>query len=77
MKIDTSRFGIVDIEPDDLLHFASGLLGLEECRHWVLLADAVNEALGWLQSATRPEISPPQHRVPAPPHSHDAPLRSP
>jgi flagellar assembly factor FliW len=57
MKIDTSRFGIVDIEPDDLLHFASGLLGLEECRHWVLLADAENEALGWLQSTSRPDVA--------------------
>jgi len=57
MKIDTSRFGTVDIEPDDLLHFASGLLGLEECRHWVLLADAENEALGWLQSTSRPDVA--------------------
>jgi flagellar assembly factor FliW len=57
MKIDTSRFGIVDIEPDDLLHFASGLLGLEECRHWVLLADAENDALGWLQSTSRPDVA--------------------
>jgi flagellar assembly factor FliW len=57
MKVDTSRFGIVDIEPDDLLHFASGLLGLEECRHWVLLADAENDALGWLQSTSRPDVA--------------------
>ncbi len=57
MKIETTRFGCVDIEPNDLLEFGSGLLGLEECRHWVLLADAENEALGWLQSTSRPEIA--------------------
>jgi flagellar assembly factor FliW len=33
------------------------LLGLENCRHWVLLADAYNEALGWLQSTSRPDIA--------------------
>ena len=57
MKIDTARFGCVDIEPDDLLHFPTGLLGLEDCRHWVLLADTENDALGWLQASSRPEIA--------------------
>ena len=33
------------------------MLGLEDCRQWVLLADAANDALGWLQSATRPETA--------------------
>ena len=57
MKIETTRFGSVQIEPDDLLKFPVGLLGLEDCRQWVLLADAENETLGWLQCATRPEIA--------------------
>ncbi len=57
MKIDTSRFGFVQIEPHDLLHFPTGMLGLEDCRHWVLLADAENDALGWLQSTSRPEVA--------------------
>ena len=57
MKIDTARFGPVEIEPSDLLHFPSGLLGLEDCRQWVLLADAENDALGWLQNSSRPEIA--------------------
>jgi flagellar assembly factor FliW len=57
MKIDTTRFGFLEIEPDDLLHFPAGLLGLEECRHWVLLADAEHSALGWMQSTLRPEIA--------------------
>jgi flagellar assembly factor FliW len=57
MKIETTRFGSVEIEPDDLLQFASGLLGLETSRHWVLLADAENDALGWLQSTSQPEIA--------------------
>ena len=45
MKIDTTRFGCLDIVPDDLLQFPAGLLGLEDCRHWVLLADA--EHMPW------------------------------
>jgi len=57
MQIRTTRFGTIDIEADDLLSFPSGLIGLEDCRQWVLLADAQNEALGWLQSTTRPEMA--------------------
>src|SRR5580698_1688519 len=57
MDIQTTRFATVAIEADDILHFPAGLAGLEDCRHWVLLADAVNDALGWLQSTSRPEVA--------------------
>ena len=57
MKINTTRFGRVQIEHGDVLVFPQGLLGLEDCQHWVLLGDTENELLGWLQSTTRPEIA--------------------
>ncbi len=57
MDIQTTRFATVAIEADDILHFPEGLAGLEDCHHWVLLADAQNDALGWLQSTSRPEIA--------------------
>jgi flagellar assembly factor FliW len=57
MQIRTTRFGPLEIEADDILSFPAGLLGLEDCRHWVLLADAQNSALGWLQSTSRPEVA--------------------
>ena len=57
MDLQTTRFGKIRIEAEDLLKFPSGVLGMEECRHWVLLADVQNEALGWLQSASRPEVA--------------------
>jgi flagellar assembly factor FliW len=57
MEIQTTRFGSVSIEADDIVHFPVGVLGLEDCRHFVLLADAENDALGWLQCTSRPEIA--------------------
>ena len=48
MKIHTTRFGAIEIEPDDILFFRNGLLGFEDCRHWVLLADADNSSVAWL-----------------------------
>jgi flagellar assembly factor FliW len=57
MLIRTTRFGPLELEPNDTLCFPGGLLGLEDCRQWMLLADAQNSALGWLQSTTRPEVA--------------------
>lgn len=57
MQINTTRFGPVQIEHEDIIDFPAGLIGLEAARQWVLLADANNAALGWLQSTTRPELA--------------------
>ncbi|RLS79423.1 MAG: hypothetical protein DWI03_01690 [Planctomycetota bacterium] len=57
MRITTSRFGRIDVDTDDILRFPSGLPGLEDCREWALLADASNDALGWLQSTNRGDVA--------------------
>ncbi len=57
MQINTTRFGRIVIDPFDILHFASGLPGLEHCQHWALLADESNTALGWLQSTSHPDAA--------------------
>lgn len=57
MQVLTSRFGLLAIEAADILRFPSGLMGLEDCRQWVLLADCTADSLAWLQSTTRPEIA--------------------
>ncbi|MCE9630625.1 MAG: flagellar assembly protein FliW [Planctomycetia bacterium] len=57
MRINTSRFGRIDVDAADILRFPSGLPGLEDCREWALLADASNDALGWLQSTTRGDVA--------------------
>jgi flagellar assembly factor FliW len=53
----TTRFGTLNVVADDVIVFPAGLLGLEDCREWVLLSDASNESLGWLQSMSRPETA--------------------
>jgi flagellar assembly factor FliW len=57
MEINTSRFGCVQIEPDDILLFSNGVFAFEEHRHWVLLADPNNNAVAWLQSLSDPAIA--------------------
>lgn len=57
MLIDTSRFGPVECQTEDVLTFPHGLIGMESCREWVLLADSENSALGWLQSTQRRDLA--------------------
>ena len=57
MEIHTTRFGPVEIESNDVILFPTGMLGLDDCLHWVLLADAQNESLGWLQSTTHGDVA--------------------
>lgn len=57
MTIQTTRFGAVRIREGDILEFPFGLIGLEACRKWVVLADSHNAGLGWLQSLDRPEVA--------------------
>lgn len=57
MNIETSRFGNVEIEADDIIFFRNGLLGFEDCQHWVILADAENSSLAWLQSMQYPKVA--------------------
>ena len=57
MQITTSRFGRIEIDAGDVIRFPSGLPGLEDCREWALLADSSNEALGWLQCISRPQVA--------------------
>lgn len=57
MQIATTHFGPVEIEVDDILLFPRGVIAFEDCRHWVLLSDADNPALAWLQSVSRSEVA--------------------
>lgn len=49
MEIISPRFGALQVSPRDVLLFEQGLIGLRHCRRWIVLADAQNPALAWLQ----------------------------
>jgi flagellar assembly factor FliW len=57
MLIRTTRFGTLTVHAEDVIEFPLGVVGFEQCRQWVLLADSTNESLGWLQSTSRPETA--------------------
>ncbi len=53
MRIETQRFGTLRLNSDQLFLFPQGLFGMETLRQWALLPDPQNEAVAWLQSASR------------------------
>lgn len=57
MTIHTSRFGLIAITSDDVIHFPEGLLGFNELRQFVLLDDPSDEIFAWLQSCEEPGIA--------------------
>lgn len=57
MLIQTSRFGQVQYEADDVLTFTEGLLGFADLRKFVLVDDPSDEIFIWLQSCEVPEIA--------------------
>jgi flagellar assembly factor FliW len=72
MRIETERFGSLQIDERELFLFPQGLIGLETLRQWALLPDPENPTVAWLQSASRgdramavisPRVFVPDYRV--------------
>jgi flagellar assembly factor FliW len=57
MEIQTSRFGTVAIDQEDILNFPEGLLGFNELRRFVLLDDPSDEIFAWLQSCEESNVA--------------------
>ncbi len=57
MKVQTSRFGVVEISADDLIEFGEGLLGFNTLRKFVLLDDPTDDIFAWLQSCEDPTVA--------------------
>ncbi len=57
IDVFTTRFGPLEVAPEDIIRFPEGLPGLEQRREWVLVAEAQNDAACWLQSADRADVA--------------------
>lgn len=57
ITVASTRFGQLEVADDDVLTFVDGLIGMEQCRRWVILADAQNAALGWMQCVDRADVA--------------------
>jgi flagellar assembly factor FliW len=56
MKIAT-RFGEVEYDPENLLHFPEGLIGFEDLRDFIVMPNAKEGPLFWIQSVDDPAVA--------------------
>lgn len=57
MQIKTSRFGELDIDPEQAIRFQRGLIGFNEDREFVVVPQGKSGLLAWLQSTETPELA--------------------
>jgi flagellar assembly factor FliW len=56
MRIDTVRFGLVDVDEKKLIYFEGGIPGLEEYHRYALLQFGESYPIIWLQSVDEGKI---------------------
>jgi len=57
MKVDTTRFGPLDIPDDQVFVFPEGLIGFEDCTRYAIVDRPKGKPVWWLQSLDRPEVA--------------------
>jgi flagellar assembly factor FliW len=57
MEIETTRFGLVDVDDGRLITFPAGLLGFTAYKTYALLQPDEHGAFYWLQSVEAPELA--------------------
>jgi flagellar assembly factor FliW len=57
MKIQTTRFGELDLPDESVIHFPEGIIGFKDARRFVLFDCGDEGIFKWMQSAEVPELA--------------------
>jgi flagellar assembly factor FliW len=57
MKVNTSRFGVVEVADTDIMDFSDGLLGFEHIKRYFIVDPADETLILWLQSADSADVA--------------------
>lgn len=57
MQLRTSRFGVIDYDPDAVITFTQPILGFQEFRRFLLLPGPEGSAVRWLQSVDNGDLA--------------------
>lgn len=57
MRIETTRFGVVEAADDEVIRFRAGLIGFPAEKEYVLIPHGSSSMIAWLQSVTTPELA--------------------
>ena len=56
-RVTTTRFGLLEADPDLVLTFADGLIGFERCRRFIVVRHQDKSAFRWLQSLDEAHVA--------------------
>jgi flagellar assembly factor FliW len=57
MNVQTTRFGMVEVDDDRIIDFPAGLLGFSNFRRYALLQPEDDAVFYWLQSVESPDLA--------------------
>ena len=57
MKIETSRFGVIEVQQEELISFPKGLIGFPAERDFILIPHPNSAFVAWLQSASTKDLA--------------------
>jgi flagellar assembly factor FliW len=57
MRIQTSRFGAVEVDETRLIEFPRGILGFPDNHYYALIQTGEKSGFYWLQAVDRPELA--------------------
>ena len=57
MKTIQTRFGEIEYDPENLLHFPAGLIGLPNLRNFIVMPNKKQGPLFWIQSVDAPDMA--------------------
>jgi len=57
MKVETTRFGTIDIDDSKLIHFPKGIPGFENIRRFFILPVEGSDDIHWLQAVEEPAVA--------------------
>lgn len=55
--VETSRFGLLEVDPDLVLTFADGIIGFEGCCRYIVVRHQDDSAFRWLQSLDEAHVA--------------------
>jgi flagellar assembly factor FliW len=57
VKVNTTRFGELEVNKEDIINFQEGLLGFDDITSFFIVDPGDNTLILWLQSIEKPEIA--------------------
>ena len=57
MKVQTTRFGSIDVDEQDVITLVDGMLGFSENHRYALIDDEIGEPFKWMQSLDQPSLA--------------------